>query len=67
VICLAISLGELVSGEQICGASPHSDYGMITLLMTDGVPGLQVLFLPIVYFLFYYCAMSLVIRERKWS
>ncbi|XP_027922229.1 2-oxoglutarate-Fe(II) type oxidoreductase hxnY-like [Vigna unguiculata] len=34
--------GELVSGEQICGASPHSDYGMITLLMTDGVPGLQI-------------------------
>ncbi|XP_047180924.1 2-oxoglutarate-Fe(II) type oxidoreductase hxnY-like [Vigna umbellata] len=34
--------GELVSGEQICGASPHSDYGMVTLLMTDGVPGLQI-------------------------
>uniref|UniRef100_A0A0R0FCP5 Fe2OG dioxygenase domain-containing protein n=1 Tax=Glycine max TaxID=3847 RepID=A0A0R0FCP5_SOYBN len=29
------------SDEQICGASPHSDYGMITLLMTEGVPGLQ--------------------------
>ncbi|KAG5056958.1 hypothetical protein JHK82_011958 [Glycine max] len=34
--------GELGSDEQICGASPHSDYGMITLLMTDGVPGLQI-------------------------
>lgn len=24
------------------GASAHSDYGMVTLLLTDGVPGLQV-------------------------
>ncbi|GAB4858075.1 hypothetical protein Ancab_015977 [Ancistrocladus abbreviatus] len=30
------------SGEEIFGASAHSDYGMITLLTTDGVPGLQV-------------------------
>ncbi|KDP39906.1 hypothetical protein JCGZ_03437 [Jatropha curcas] len=28
--------------EEIFGASAHSDYGMITLLATDGVPGLQV-------------------------
>ncbi|KAF5460154.1 hypothetical protein F2P56_020043 [Juglans regia] len=28
--------------EEIYGASAHSDYGMITLLATDGVPGLQV-------------------------
>ncbi|XVF51790.1 hypothetical protein PTKIN_Ptkin04bG0212800 [Pterospermum kingtungense] len=35
--------GELESpGEEIYGASAHSDYGMITLLVTDGVPGLQV-------------------------
>ncbi|PNX96936.1 flavonol synthase/flavanone 3-hydroxylase [Trifolium pratense] len=34
--------GELGSSEEICGASPHSDYGMITLLMTNGVPGLQI-------------------------
>ncbi|XP_031247904.1 1-aminocyclopropane-1-carboxylate oxidase isoform X3 [Pistacia vera] len=35
--------GELdSSGEEIYGASAHSDYGMITLLATDGVPGLQV-------------------------
>ncbi|KAJ8444360.1 hypothetical protein Cgig2_019918 [Carnegiea gigantea] len=27
--------------EEILGASAHSDYGMITLLSTDGVPGLQ--------------------------
>lgn len=33
---------ELGSEEQICGASAHSDYGMVTLLMTDGVPGLQI-------------------------
>ncbi|KAE8727750.1 2-oxoglutarate and Fe(II)-dependent oxygenase superfamily protein isoform 2 [Hibiscus syriacus] len=30
------------SSEEIYGASAHSDYGMITLLMTDGVTGLQV-------------------------
>ncbi|TXG51180.1 hypothetical protein EZV62_023704 [Acer yangbiense] len=30
------------SGEEIYGASAHSDYGMITLLATDGVPGLWV-------------------------
>ncbi|EOY24272.1 2-oxoglutarate and Fe(II)-dependent oxygenase superfamily protein isoform 3 [Theobroma cacao] len=29
------------SSEEIYGASAHSDYGMITLLVTDGVPGLQ--------------------------
>uniref|UniRef100_A0A2P2KU16 Non-haem dioxygenase N-terminal domain-containing protein n=1 Tax=Rhizophora mucronata TaxID=61149 RepID=A0A2P2KU16_RHIMU len=32
------------SGDEVCGASAHSDYGMITLLATDGVPGLQVFF-----------------------
>ncbi|KAK8614065.1 hypothetical protein V6N13_122441 [Hibiscus sabdariffa] len=35
--------GDLdTSSEEICGASAHSDYGTVTLLMTDGVPGLQV-------------------------
>ncbi|XP_011031928.1 PREDICTED: probable iron/ascorbate oxidoreductase DDB_G0283291 [Populus euphratica] len=35
--------GELgCFNEQIYGASEHSDYGMITLLASDGVPGLQV-------------------------
>nr|XP_043627013.1 2-oxoglutarate-Fe(II) type oxidoreductase hxnY-like [Erigeron canadensis] len=35
--------GEMgVSDEIVYGASAHSDYGMITLLATDGVPGLQV-------------------------
>ncbi|MED6107022.1 hypothetical protein PIB30_010161 [Stylosanthes scabra] len=33
--------GEL-GYEDLCGASAHSDYGMITLLVTDGVPGLQI-------------------------
>ncbi|KAM7273304.1 hypothetical protein ACFE04_027968 [Oxalis oulophora] len=34
--------GELESSnEEIFGASAHSDYGAITLLSTDGVPGLQ--------------------------
>lgn len=27
--------------EKVLGASAHSDYGMITLLVSDGVPGLQ--------------------------
>ncbi|KAE8678623.1 putative 40S ribosomal protein S7 [Hibiscus syriacus] len=30
------------SSEDIHGASAHSDFGMITLLATDGVPGLQI-------------------------
>ncbi|XP_039056292.1 2-oxoglutarate-Fe(II) type oxidoreductase hxnY-like [Hibiscus syriacus] len=30
------------SGEETYGASAHSDFGMITLLATDGVPGLQI-------------------------
>ncbi|GMI95655.1 hypothetical protein HRI_003234800 [Hibiscus trionum] len=30
------------SNEEIYGASAHSDFGMITLLATDGVPGLQI-------------------------
>ncbi|KAK8510858.1 hypothetical protein V6N13_097576 [Hibiscus sabdariffa] len=30
------------SDEEIYGASAHSDFGMITLLATDGVPGLQI-------------------------
>ncbi|PON43152.1 Isopenicillin N synthase [Parasponia andersonii] len=35
--------GELGSSdEDICAASAHSDYGMITLLATDGVQGLQI-------------------------
>uniref|UniRef100_A0A803PMM0 Fe2OG dioxygenase domain-containing protein n=1 Tax=Cannabis sativa TaxID=3483 RepID=A0A803PMM0_CANSA len=35
--------GELGSAdEDVCGASAHSDYGMITLLATDGVQGLQI-------------------------
>ncbi|GMI76405.1 hypothetical protein like AT4G16765 [Hibiscus trionum] len=28
--------------EEKYGASAHSDYGTVTLLMTDGVPGLQI-------------------------
>ncbi|PWA96717.1 2-oxoglutarate (2OG) and Fe(II)-dependent oxygenase superfamily protein [Artemisia annua] len=31
-----------VSDEVVYGASAHSDYGMMTLLATDAVPGLQV-------------------------
>nr|AFK48835.1 unknown [Medicago truncatula] len=34
--------GELGPNEEICGASAHSDYGMITPLLTNGVPGLQI-------------------------
>ncbi|KAK4260355.1 hypothetical protein QN277_003482 [Acacia crassicarpa] len=34
--------GEVVPSEEIYGASAHSDYGMVTLLVTDGVEGLQI-------------------------
>ncbi|KAF7810077.1 2-oxoglutarate-Fe(II) type oxidoreductase hxnY-like [Senna tora] len=34
--------GEVVPYEETYGASAHSDYGMITLLVTDGVGGLQI-------------------------
>ncbi|CAN8324843.1 unnamed protein product [Cochlearia groenlandica] len=36
--------GEVISSdvEETYGASAHSDYGMVTLLLTDEVPGLQV-------------------------
>jgi len=27
----------------VLGAAAHSDYGMLTILATDGTPGLQVL------------------------
>ncbi|KAK9927616.1 hypothetical protein M0R45_024792 [Rubus argutus] len=30
------------SDQEICCASAHSDYGMVTLLASNGVPGLQV-------------------------
>ena len=48
---ILLSLYKLISAEvgssdgDICGASAHSDYGMITLLATDGVRGLQACFL----------------------
>ncbi|XP_026662239.2 2-oxoglutarate-Fe(II) type oxidoreductase hxnY [Phoenix dactylifera] len=35
--------GELAASDNgNFGASAHSDYGMVTLLVTDGVPGLQI-------------------------
>jgi hypothetical protein len=40
------------------GASAHSDYGMITLLATDGTPGLQVCFLSIHRLKF--CSLQLI-------
>lgn len=39
----AVHVGPLGTSDRLVyGASAHSDYGMLTLLMTDGVPGLQV-------------------------
>ena len=39
-----LNSGDLRSlDEGILGASAHSDYGMITLLVTNGISGLQVL------------------------
>ncbi|KAJ3689897.1 hypothetical protein LUZ61_019061 [Rhynchospora tenuis] len=38
-----LSIGEIHESDKgKYGASAHSDYGMITLLVTDGVPGLQI-------------------------
>ena len=34
---------ELQDGQNTIRCKPHSDYGSITLLLTDGVPGLQAL------------------------
>ncbi|OMO52560.1 Isopenicillin N synthase [Corchorus olitorius] len=39
--------GDSDSSREELGASAHSDFGTITLLMTDGVPGLQACFLSI--------------------
>ncbi|KAI3889897.1 hypothetical protein MKX03_017820 [Papaver bracteatum] len=33
---------QIASNKEIYGASAHSDYGMVTLLVTDGVRGLQI-------------------------
>lgn len=36
-------IGEVISSDvETYGASAHSDYGTVTLLLTDEVPGLQV-------------------------
>ena len=43
IILISGEIGS--SNEEICGASAHSDYGMITLLATDGVRGLQVIYI----------------------
>ena len=29
--------------QGVLGVGPHTDYGMLTLLLTDGTPGLQIL------------------------
>ncbi|KAJ0961917.1 hypothetical protein J5N97_029745 [Dioscorea zingiberensis] len=34
--------GKTLDASSRLGASPHSDFGMATLLLTDGVPGLQI-------------------------
>lgn len=39
--CFFISGDLEFCGEETYGASAHSDYGMVTLLATNGVPGLQ--------------------------
>jgi isopenicillin N synthase-like dioxygenase len=39
---LLLSLQVSAPGEGVFGAGAHSDYGMLTLLATDEVPGLQV-------------------------
>ncbi|GJR02463.1 reverse transcriptase domain-containing protein [Tanacetum coccineum] len=39
-----LATGEIGEDGVVYGASEHSDNGMIALLATDGVPGLQVIF-----------------------
>lgn len=63
MFCNLIS-GELESSDdEIYGSSAHSDYGMVTLLATDGVQGLQACLLLIScsvhpYFLFSLTAVN---------
>lgn len=33
--------GDVNASDGNIGAAAHSDYGMLTLLATDGTPGLQ--------------------------
>jgi len=40
-ICFWTLLGEMGPHQEICSA--HTDFGTLTLLLTDGVQGLQVL------------------------
>ena len=41
---LMMIIGEVISSDvETYGASAHSDYGTVTLLLTDEVPGLQVM------------------------
>jgi isopenicillin N synthase-like dioxygenase len=47
-------IGEVISSDvETYGASAHSDYGMVTLLLTDGVPGLQVNISEFLVIIFY--------------
>lgn len=48
--CYLLGVSDPSKGIYACGA--HSDYGMMTLLATDGVMGLQVI-KPNQFFLFY--------------
>lgn len=41
--CYDYFLGKSDPSKGIYGTGAHSDYGMITLLATDGVMGLQVM------------------------
>jgi isopenicillin N synthase-like dioxygenase len=49
-----LKYGAVVSdpSEGVFGCGAHSDYGMLTILATDSVPGLQVYQLSFLYFIF---------------
>lgn len=59
-----VTVGEVNESDNgNYGASAHSDYGMITLLATDGTPGLHVRFQLILQL--HFCSFLQLITHVK--